>query len=387
MASEMRGMLSWIMLPSEYIATYSKESTRRIRKSGILKYLRLYLGPGVTDIDAGMREYLSSRDSAAVARDLAQYYVHPDIDALAPMSRASYLSSIECYLQDACEFQLPPLQRKLRERSKREKTVAVVQELCPTREIWQAVLSHLGTRHRAELLLCLSGGLRIGEVLSLWMSDVFLDETPCRIELRGAATKNGLPRRTFVSREAADALRAYLRVRDVEVAKGLAKCQNCNIRHDLREIFPMNYRNENRFFWSAIDAAGYGQRDVRTGRRVLHVHSARKWFITQAKRSAHPDYVESWVGHAGYLSSSYHRPSLDEEREEYLKCELDVTVSLPPDYYKVKSSYESELRKMRDAQDADREALAALRQELAELKARAVVPQNLPEQPLIPDFE
>ena len=240
MASEMRGMLSWIMLPSEYIATYSKESTRRIRKSGILKYLRLYLGPGVTDIDAGMREYLSSRDSAAVARDLAQYYVHPDIDALAPMSRASYLSSIECYLQDACEFQLPPLQRKLRERSKREKTVAVVQELCPTREIWQAVLSHLGTRHRAELLLCLSGGLRIGEVLSLWMSDVFLDETPCHIELRGAATKNGLPRRTFVSREAADALRAYLRVRDVEVAKGLAKCQNCNIRHDLREIFPLD---------------------------------------------------------------------------------------------------------------------------------------------------
>lgn len=70
-----------------------------------------------------------------------------------------------------------------------------------------------------------------------------------------------------------------------------------------------------------------------------------------------------------------------------MKCELDVTVSLPPDYYKVKSSYESELRKMRDTQDADREALAALRQELAELKARAVVPREPSVQGVIPDFE
>lgn len=380
-------MLSYSMLPSEYIATYSKATTRRIRKSGILKYLRMHLGPGVHDVDEGMRAYLSSRDSGQITRDLTQFYTHPAIEALAPMTRASYLSSIECYFQDACEFQLPHLQRKLRERSKREKTAAVVQEIPPTREIWQAVLSHLALRHRAELLISLSGGLRIGEVLSLWVSDIFLDEVPCRIEIRGATTKNGLPRRTFISQEAVAALRAYLRVRDEQINRSLAKCQNCTVRYDMREVFPQHYRNENQFFWSAIDAAGFGQRDGRTGRRMLHVHSCRKWFITQAKKSSHPDFVESWVGHAGYLSSSYHRPSLEEEREEYLRCELDVTINLPADYYKVKFSYESELQRMRDLQDADREAIALLRQELAELKARAVVPREPSVPGVIPDFE
>lgn len=380
-------MLSHSMLPSEYIATYSKTTTRRIRKSGILKYLRMHLGTEVHDIDEGMLAYLSTRDSNQVTRDLTQFYTHPAIEALAPMTRASYLSSIECYFLDACEFQLPHLQRKLRERSKREKTAAIIQEISPTREIWQAVLSHLALRHRAELLISLSGGLRIGEVLSLWVSDIHLDEVPCRIEIRGATTKNGLPRRTFISQEAVGALRAYFRVRDEQINRSLAKCQNCTVKYDMREVFPQHYRNENQFFWGAIDAAGFGQRDSRTGRRMLHVHSCRKWFITQAKKSAHPDFVESWVGHAGYLASSYHRPSLDEEREEYLRCEMDVTVNLPVDYYKIKGEYESELRKMRDAQDADREAISALRQELAELRVRTVATTHVRPHSLLLDDE
>ena len=374
------------MLPSEYISTYSKETTRRIRKSGVLKYLRMYLRPDVLDIDAGMEEYLSTRNSADVARDLTRFYAHADVQALAPMTRASYLSSIECYFQDACDFRLTGLQRKLRERSKREKTAAVLQEISPTREIWQAVLSHLGVRHRAELLLCLSGGLRIGEVLSLWLSDVHLDETPCRIELRGTTTKNGLPRRTFCSREAADALRAYLRVRDADVARGLAKCQNCSIQHDLREVFPMNYRNENRAFWHAIDVAGYGQRDIRTERRMLHIHSARKWFLTQAKKNARADFVEAWAGHTGYLSSAYHRPTLEEERAEYLKCEPTLSINVPDDYLQMRTEQATEIERMKSTLLAQQELIARMQEQMLEVKNRqAAAPIIAPFASYLPD--
>lgn len=384
--SETSIMLSCSMLPSEYVMTYAKESTRRIHRSAIRKYLGICLGRQVSDIDEAMLEYLRTRDADDVARDLTRYYLRDEIVQLAPMSRVTYLTSIESFFEDSCGFQLSTLQRKLRDRSKKEKNITVIREMAPTREIWQSVLSLLDVRHRAELLISLSGGLRIGEVLQLRLDDVYLDEMPCRIEIRGCTAKNGLSRRTFISQEAVGAVRAYLCVRDSQIERLFSKAHSREL-HNLQELFPHQYRNESHYYADAIDAAGYGQRDARTGRRMLHVHSARKWFLTQAKKSAHPDFVEGWAGHSGYLASAYHRPGLEEEREEYLKCELDLTISLPPDYYQVKSSYESELRKMRDAQEADREALASVRQELAELKARTVVPVIKPGVVVIPDFD
>ena len=74
--------------------------------------------------------------------------------------------------------------------------------------------------------------------------------------------------------------------------------------------------------------AGYTERDRRTGRYKVHFHLWRKYFLTQAKRHANSAYVESWAGHSGYLASSYHRPSDEEDRAEYLKCELDITIHI-----------------------------------------------------------
>lgn len=384
--SETSIMLSCAMLPSEYVKTYAKESTRRIHRSAIRKYLGIFLGRRVEDIDEAMLEYLRTRGSDDIARDLTRYYLRDEIIQLAPMTRVTYLTSIESYFGDSCGFQLSALQRKLRDRSKQEKNITVIREIAPTREIWQSILSLIDVRHRAELLISLSGGLRIGEVLQLRLDDLYLDENPCRVEVRGCTAKNGLSRRTFISREAVGAVRAYLCVRDAQIDRLHSKAHSREL-HDLEQLFPHQYRNESRYYAEAIDAAGFGQRDARTGRRMLHVHSARKWYLTQAKKSAHPDFVEGWAGHSGYLASAYHRPSLEEEREEYLKCELDLTINIPPDYYQVKSSYESELRKMRDAQEADREALAAVRQELAALKAYAVTPKKAPECGVLPDFE
>ncbi len=64
-----------------------------------------------------------------------------------------------------------------------------------------------GKRDRAMFLLMLRCGLRIGEVASLQMSDLFLDEEYPRLVTRGKGSRD---RGVYLSRQAENALREYL---------------------------------------------------------------------------------------------------------------------------------------------------------------------------------
>ena len=360
------------MLPSEYVSMYGKHSTRQVKELGIRRFIEIYLGRKLTpaELDDAMQEYLSANDKSQIANHLVHFHTQPEVLKLAPNSRQSYLSAAEIYFADCCHIRLNGLQKKFRKRNATEKIITISQEYSPSREIVAEILSLCGVRHRAEVLICASGGLRIGELLHIRLSDVFLDEVPVRIEVPSHITKNRLPRRTFISSEAADALRAYLRTRDEMLMRLRINSRRVHRDYVIDEsrIFPHSDTYESEQLRQIVLKSKYSAADERTGRQMFHFHSLRKFFLTQAKKRASAEFVEAWAGHAGYLSSAYHRPSLEEEREEYLKCEMDLTILIPDDYLRLKYEHQTEMEQLREVTLSQQEMLSRLQDELRMLK-------------------
>lgn len=360
------------MLPSEYVSMYGKQTTRQVKALGIRRYLDIYLGRKLkaAELDDAMLEYLAAYDSAQIANHLVHYHSRPEVQRLAPNSRQSYLSAAEVYFADCCHIRLNGLQKKFRRRNSTERIIPISQEYNPTREIIADILSLCGVRHRAEILICASSGLRIHELLHIRLSDVFLDEVPARIEVPGSVTKNRLPRRTFISAEATTALRAYLQTRDqmLERLRVNSRRVHREYQPDESRIFPHSDTYESEQMRQIVAKSQHCGVDERTGRNMFHFHSLRKFFITQAKKNARADFVEVWAGHAGYLSAAYHRPSLEEERAEYLKAELDLTINIPEDYLRLRFEHQNEVEQLREVSLAQQEMLSRLQDELRMLK-------------------
>ena len=335
------------MMPNEYIAMYAKENTRYQKQFSLQRFLKVYLGHDVSDLNPAMQEYLQ-RDDKRVLQDLVGYHTHPSIQRLAPKTRSLYTSLVITYFEDCCGLHLSNLQRKMARKSMAEKVRAVTVNASPTREMIRTILQHCNERHTAEILISVSSGLRFGEILQLVHDDIDYTTTPVTIHVRGETTKTGDPRTTYLSTEAVDALKSYYRVRDamIKIRDHHNRRPQPESDMDDKLIFPWSQTNEGALILRSIKNAGYTERDKRTGRYRVHFHILRAFFLTQAKRRAGAPFVEAWAGHAGYLASSYHRPSVEEDQAEYLKCEIDLTINVPDDYLAIKVRQATEIQEL-----------------------------------------
>lgn len=358
--------------PSAYLDFYGKPSTRRTYYAALKKYLSIVLGHPVADIDAGMSSYLSSRDVAGITADLTRFYSLPGISDLSPLTRRLYLSSIENYLRDCCNFSIPAVNAKLRARSVGVHPSPATDDIAPTRDILRELLAVAPPRLRCEVLICCSSGLRISELLALRFDDVYLDEVPARVVVRAENSKNGSARHSFMSSEAVESLRSFIRILPEDTARHERDCRRTipGFKIDTSRIFPYTTYNESQHLARVLDSCGLGSRSPVTDRHLLHFHSFRKWFVTQAKKGAHSDFVESWAGHKGYLSGAYFRPSMDDERAEYLKAEPYISVLMPKDYLKIKTEQEDELNRLRASMAGYQEALSILQTRLQSVENR-----------------
>lgn len=335
-------------MPNEYIAMYAKENTRYQKQFALRKYLRAHLDHDVPqDLNPAMQEYLQ-RDGRQVLDDLARYHTHPSLLSLAPKTRSLYTSLAITYFEDCCNLRLSGLQKKMARKSMGEKVRAVTIDAKPTREMIRRILQHCNERHTAEILISVSSGLRFGEILQLTHDDIDYTTKPATVHVRAETTKNGEPRTTYLSAEAVDALKSYYRVRDGMIQRRDHKNRRQTGDSDMDNtlVFPWSMNNEGALISDAIKHAGYTERDKRTGRYRVHFHILRKYFLTQAKRRAGAPFVEAWAGHAGYLTASYHKPSIDEDQAEYLKCEPDLTINIPDDYLAIKIQQATEIQEL-----------------------------------------
>jgi integrase len=186
-------------------------------------------------------------------------------------------------------------------------------------------------RSRALVLTLASSGLRIGELLSIKMSDIDMNLNPCMINVRAEYAKNGHARYTFISTEARDAIFDYLKVRDEYIARADRHSETLGVKtqREADLLFPVTDSSVNKMWETLLKNAGLYTRDEKSGRNQYRIHSLRKFFISQLSMAGARTLAEHLAGHTGYLDASYRQVSPEFAAREYLKLQSVLIVCIP----------------------------------------------------------
>jgi len=206
-------------------------------------------------------------------------------------------------------------------------------------KVIDAALREMDVRGRALALTLASSGMRLNEALSLTLSDIDMESNPVKITIRGANTKNKQTRYTFISPEAAQCVRAWLKKREdyLKTAtthnKGLIqKGRSAPKITDTDLLFPFSDNAANSMWETALKASGQFSLDSTTGRNQYRIHSFRKFFISQLSMAGQKVLAEHLAGHLGYLDASYRQVSSEQAGAEYLKVADVVTIGVPSEF-------------------------------------------------------
>jgi len=289
---------------------YTNKGTIKTYRSHLNKYFEI-MKCNPEDYFTGKRDFEA---------DIMAYWEY--LNSSPPMTKRSAMSIIKKYL---CKYDKTIKELDIWD------TVAfrlrgaepISEEYIPETNDLKKIMLHMDIRTKAVALIAVSSGMRIDEIMHLLPSDMHLEETPARINIRSEISKNNKRRTTFISTEAKNVLDEWLRkneegisTRDIYLKTAVEKC-NCNYKKNPNDkrIFPYT-NNTVRYAWNlAIKKAGYGNKDIRTKRRKLHFHCARKFFRSYFGNA---DMAEHLMGHSGYLST--YRRYIDKQlAAEYLK--------------------------------------------------------------------
>lgn len=265
--------------------------------------------------------------------DLTRYAV--SLQDRPPLSAKKTFSYVKEFLS-AHDIELKSMDIK-RIRSKLPKGGPRTVERDMDKATLQSMVHHMDIKGRALVLVLVSSGMRITEALSIRMEDINFDEKPVTVQIHGDITKNGENRLTFISTEAVRAVQEWLKVRNGYmraarhknngfVRNGMAKPR---LADDTR-LFPFSHQTAGQMWDTALKKAGFFSRDSTTGRKQLHYHMLRKFFISQMSLAVSKEIPEVLAGHSGYLTDAYRRYTRAQLKEYYLKAEHMVTLQDPP---------------------------------------------------------
>ena len=207
-----------------------------------------------------------------------------------------------------------------------------------TKEILLRLLRNVPSKLQTVVLVAVSSGMRIGEIVQLRISDIDFESKPILVRIRAETTKTKESRETFLTREATNALKDYLlrryswkegdsnhnikdqlifgpttKPRKSEEQKTHTTAQistsvlRCSLLYNIRQISELNQLNEN-------------------GVHMIHFHAFRKFFRTVVGDAVSRDFAEALMGHHFYLDTYYNLPK-EKRRQMYLKAEPYLTIS------------------------------------------------------------
>jgi len=218
-------------------------------------------------------------------------------------------------------------------------------------ETIRSIIMHLDVKGKSTVLCLASGGMRINELLQVTLDDIDLESIPAKITIRGNSSKNGLDRFTFVSSEAAQALREWLKVRDSYLAlsvkrnEGFARNGHSKEKSpDNHKVFPFSDHVAISMWEHALKKSGYHSTDKTTGRTQIHLHMLRKFFISQLSLIISKEIPEALAGHSGYLTGAYRRYTAAQLAEQYLKAEHLVTIAMPKEIHELQTEFQTKMQ-------------------------------------------
>ncbi len=294
----------------KWLEEFNGTSTRKSYLSALRKFKN---NLGIEDLG----EYLQSNPDTTA--DIKRFIV--SLNGKPAKTIISYTGTVRVFFTDHnVEIEANGWRRLRRRGFLPRRAIGETRDKAPSKKQLKKILNHLDIKGRASTLFMLSSGARIGETLQLKEEDFDLESNPPKVHIRSDYTKGGVGGRTvYFSFEARDAIKDWLAKKPT-----LTKKNQTHYSDDDR-VFCWS-KSTNYFMWNnACNRAGLGERDTKTGRRVYHIHSLRKFFRT--KIGLNLDVTNALLGHSEYLDSSYLR--LDEKGEiarEYLGAMPNVSV-------------------------------------------------------------
>ena len=292
----------------EWLTEFKKLTTRRSYLSSMRKFKE-----HLQIEDLG--KYLKSSPDAT--GDIRRFLT--TLDGRPSKSIMTYVTAVKVFFQDHNVEVDDNGWRKLRRRGFIPKRVrAETRDKIPTKKLLKKILNYADLKARSQTLFLVSSGARIGETLQLEEDDFDFNADPPRVHIRAEITKGGIGERiTYFSYEARDAIKDWLGI------KGSIQKRSGGSYAGSRVFNWSSFTA--RFMWNlACDKAGCGDRDKRTGRRIYHLHTLRKFFRT--KIGLDLDVTHALMGHAEYLDESYLRQEQGEIAQSYLGAMANVSV-------------------------------------------------------------
>ena len=339
---------------TQFLNLYDKKATKNAYKIAIVQYFKMVYGiEDKKDIeywDSVSLQYLEeSRDKFADLKGFLEYlkgkYTSKSIGVKFP--------AIKEWL-GVNDFEPSPSEKRILKKLTPASKSRSEEEIF-TRENIRRILNHLPIHGKALILVLASSGMRIGETLELELEDIKFEEKPTRIAIRGENTKTGDSRASFISSEALEVLKEWLKVRGTYlkasqnknkglVGSGRAKAKPLS---DNR-VFPFSVTVVLDMFHSALNKAGLNGKDRETRRLKYRVHGLRKFFRTQLATVISVDIVEAIMGHSGYLTGEYRRYTVEELAAFYQKGEHVLLITPPDSMIEIASEVKHGLERNRE---------------------------------------
>jgi integrase len=282
-----------------YLRQYTSKQTVKNYVSTLRSFFTALYGK-CDDLDICANRYFA--ESRDVEADVQQFFIA--CKGKAPTTIQLRLSGVRTFLLEN-HVELPQLfWRRLRRRIKGSRPITM--DKVPTNAELRQIMTHLPLNGKALFLLLSSSGMRIGAALQLTLDDVDFTIIPTIIHIRGDTTKSGNSRVTFISAEATEILREWLKIRDSYLHAAVNKSIHRKSRRDDR-LFPFSVANARSIWNNALRKTGNSGRDKRTNWYVMHPHVLRKFFRTNLDKVIPADIVEALLGHETYLISVYRK--------------------------------------------------------------------------------
>jgi integrase len=207
------------------------------------------------------------------------------------------------------------------ELAKRYKKKITTDDRIATKAELREIITHADLKNKAMVLVLCTSGMRIGELCSIDVSDIDMNTEPTTITIHAMYTKSKIKRVTFITKEATNVLKLWLKIREDYLRTAVKHCESIKIKKDIHDtrVFPFNTFSARKSFNLVLEKAGYGVTDKFTRFHKYRFHNLRKFFKTNAVISGMPlPMIDKIIGHQGYLPE--YVPFSDEQlRTEYAK--------------------------------------------------------------------
>jgi integrase len=199
-----------------------------------------------------------------------------------------------------------------------------------SKEDWRTIITNSNYPLKTILLIGLSSGCRISEILQLKENNYYKDENPPRLFIKGEITKKKHIRNTFLTPEATKSLEIWLKQKDKRIKLASKKHFGKKLKdYDKNKIFPYDYNTIKKSFNIVCDAVGFGEKDEQTNRRKYHIHLARGYAKSRMRLVMNEKYMNLVIGHKEYMPS-YEQYVIEAIGEDYKKVIPSLMIFTEP---------------------------------------------------------